>query len=300
MTDKMKGIDVSSWQGDIHPEALPIDFCIAKATEGTTYVNPYCDPVIQRCINAEMPWGFYHFARDNGRLEAEFFISACENYFHHGIPILDFEVSTSDDIAYCETFMQIVHDETDIWPMLYISASLCPKFKWSWIPQECGLWVAGYPYAYSNWTNDPMPYDVRPWDFAAIWQFTNSLTLSGYNGNFLDGNIAYMDANAWIKYANASNWKQDKPYIPHEKNLHDLTREIVLGEWGEGTDRERMLTQAGYSYHDTQDMVNKYYQLAQECIWGIWGNGWNRKNALESLGYDYDTVQMIVNALMKG
>lgn len=297
----MHGIDVSSWQGDIHPEALPIDFCIAKATEGTTYVNPYCDPVIQRCIDAEMPWGFYHFARDNGRMEAEFFISACENYFHHGIPVLDFEVSTSDDIAYCETFMQIVHDETDIWPMIYISASLCPKFKWSWIPEECGLWVAGYPYAYSDWTNDQMPYDISPWEFAAIWQFTSSLQLSGYNNSYiLDGNIAYMDKTAWTKYANSEDIKQNQPEQPRKKTYHELAREIMLGEYGTGNDRKRMIESQGYDYRQAQDMVNRYYDRAHECIKGTWGNGWNRKNALESLGYDYDTVQMIVNALMKG
>ena len=297
----MHGIDVSSWQGDIHPETLPIDFCIAKATEGTTYVNPYCDLVIQRCIDNEMPWGFYHFARDNGRTEAEFYISACENYFHHGIPILDFEVSTSDDIAYCETFMQIVHDETDVWPMLYISASLCPKFKWSWIPQKCGLWVAGYPYAYSTWTNDPMPYDVSPWEFAAIWQFTSSLQLSGYNGSYiLDGNIAYMDETAWAKYANSENVEQNRPDQPRKKTYHELAREIILGEFGTGNDRKRMIEGQGYDYSQAQDMVNRYYDRAHECIKGTWGNGWNRKNALESIGYDYETVQMIVNALMKG
>lgn len=296
----MKGIDVSSWQGDIHPENLSIDFCIAKATEGTDYVNPYCDPVIQRCINANMPWGFYHFARNNGKAEAEYFISACENYFHHGIPVLDFEVSTNDDIAYCETFMQVVHDKTDVWPMLYISASRCIEFTRSWIPQKCGLWVAGYPHSYSSWTNSPLPYDITPWEFAAIWQFTSSLQLAGYTGNFLDGNIAYMDKTGWAKYANALDDTHDEPHVPHKKNLHELTREIILGEWGTGADRKRMLTKAGYDYSEVQSMVNKYYELAHECIQGKWGNGWNRQNALASMGYDYDTVQMIVNMLLKG
>ena len=294
----MKGIDVSSWQGDIHPENLDIDFCIVKATEGTSYVNPYCDTVVQRCINANMLWGFYHFANNNGKTEAEFFVSACENYFNHGIPVLDFEVNTINDQLYCEKFLQTVHDLTDVWPMLYISASRCYQFNNSWIPKECGLWVAGYPYAYSSWTNDVMPYDISPWEFCAIWQFTSSLILPGYNGNFLDGNIAYMDADAWMKYANADG--QGKPSEPQKKTYHELVREIMLGEWGVGNDRKRMIEAQGYDYQKAQDLVNDYYQKAQECIQGIWGNGWNRKNALTNIGYDYDTVQMIVNALLEG
>lgn len=58
----MNGVDVSSWQGNFHPENLPVDFCIVKATEGLGYVNGYCDMVVQRCIKAGLPWGFYHFA----------------------------------------------------------------------------------------------------------------------------------------------------------------------------------------------------------------------------------------------
>lgn len=46
----LKGIDVSSWQGNIQVQNMPVDFVIAKATEGLTYVNEFCDPVIRNSI----------------------------------------------------------------------------------------------------------------------------------------------------------------------------------------------------------------------------------------------------------
>lgn len=46
----LKGIDVSSWQGNIQVRNMPVDFVIAKATEGLAYVNEFCDPVIRNSI----------------------------------------------------------------------------------------------------------------------------------------------------------------------------------------------------------------------------------------------------------
>ncbi|MDE6829703.1 MAG: hypothetical protein K2P34_05145, partial [Lachnospiraceae bacterium] len=38
----MNGIDISSWQRGIDLAAVPCEFVIVKATEGTSYLNPYC------------------------------------------------------------------------------------------------------------------------------------------------------------------------------------------------------------------------------------------------------------------
>ena len=36
----LNGIDVSNWQAGINLAAVPADFVIMKATEGTNYVSP--------------------------------------------------------------------------------------------------------------------------------------------------------------------------------------------------------------------------------------------------------------------
>lgn len=292
----LRGIDISNWQSGIVPSTLDIDFCICKATEGIGYTDPDCDMFVTDCIDSAILWGFYHFARENDpKAEADWFYRETSNYFNHGIPVLDYETQNADDCQWCEQFMVRVHELSGVWPLLYISASQVYKFADSWIPQTCGLWLAGYPWANPNWTNEDMPYQIGSWDFCAIWQFTSSLRLAGYNGN-LDGNIAYMDADAWRKYACVSTTDApivEKPYP--RKSDDDLAVETILGEYGSGDDRKRLL---GSRYDAVQDRVNSYYARADECITGIWGNGWNRREALQGAGYNPDIVQRIVNEKM--
>ena len=288
----MHGIDVSNWQCGLNPSNLSIDFLIAKATEGIGYTDPCCDGFIQNCLENSILWGFYHFARENDPVEeANYFVQETENYFGNGIPVLDYETANWNNREWCERFMTRVHELTGIWPMLYISAYMVPEFNDSWIPQTCGLWIAGYPYPAESWTNDNMPYSIGEWEFCAIWQFTSSLQLPGYSGN-LDGNIAYMDADAWLKYAGAP-WQD---LIPEPtKSIDDLAVETILGEYGTGAERQKLL---GSNYNDVQERVNQYYNRARECIRGDWGNGWNRTNALTGAGYSADIVQRIVNEMM--
>ena len=201
----LKGIDISNYQAGLDPHKLDIDFCICKATEGNFFVDEFCDGFVQDCINNGILWGFYHFAREwEPEREAQFFFENCAGYIGKGIPVLDYEVwGNNDDVAWCERFLQKFHDLSGIWPMLYISASHCTDFTGSWIPQKCGLWVAGYPNADTTWTTADIPYNIAPWQFAAIWQFTSSLKLKGY-GASLDGDLAYMNKTAWGKYAGFS------------------------------------------------------------------------------------------------
>ena len=201
----IRGVDVSNWQARLVPHDLNIEFCICKATEGCHFVDPYCDGFVQDCIANKILWGFYHFARENHpKTEAEFFYNNCTGYIGKGVPVLDYEVwGENDDMAWCETFLTRFHELSGIWPMLYISASHCHEFTGSWIPEKCGLWVAGYPHDTSTYIDEAMPYDISPWAFAAIWQFTSGLILPGYVGS-LDGDLAFMDETAWRKYAGFS------------------------------------------------------------------------------------------------
>ena len=165
----MHGIDVSNWQGGLIPSQLDIDFCICKATEGTGFVDSYCDGFIQDCKANGILWGFYHFnGQGNPEAEAQFFYDNTRDYFGHGIPVLDYEVETYNDRDWAERFIAEVHELSGVWPLLYTSASWLPKFYGSWLPEKCGLWLAGYPYPAATWTDDDIPYDISPWTFAAI------------------------------------------------------------------------------------------------------------------------------------
>lgn len=283
----MRGIDISNWQEGININSLDIDFCICKATEGLNFVDQFCDGFVQDCKKLKIKWGFYHFARENNaKKEAKFFYDNCKNYFNEGIPILDWEVDT--DVLWCEEFIKELHRLSGVYCMIYMSASKVAQFEGSWIPEKCGLWVAGYPQYYTQWTNDEMPYNINPWKFAAIWQFTDCLIIDGF-WEKLDGDIAYMDRNAWDKYAKCT--KENKK----EKTIDDLVLETILGEYGSGEDRKRLL---GDKYLQVQKRINELYKIAYEVIDGKWGNGWNREQALNGAGYPYQIVQRIVNNIL--
>lgn len=40
-------------------------------------------------------------------------------------------------------------------------------------------------------------------------------------------------------------------------HLYNLTEEIIRGDWGNGATRRKKLDEAGYNYHQVQDLVNK-------------------------------------------
>ena len=71
----MNGIDISNHQAGLNLAAVPCDFVICKATEGTSFVDKYCDGFIQKALSLGKKIGVYHFAtgRTSGRQEAEFF-----------------------------------------------------------------------------------------------------------------------------------------------------------------------------------------------------------------------------------
>lgn len=95
------------------------------------------------------------------------------------------------------------------------------------------------------------------------------------------------------------------------KSIDTLAREVIAGNWGNGSDRVNRLRAAGYDYDTVQNRVNAILSgsaskpsgksidtLTREVIRGDWGNGQDRKNRLERAGYDYNAVQRRVNELL--
>ena len=44
---------------------------------------------------------------------------------------------------------------------------------------------------------------------------------------------------------------------PAKKTVNELAREVIRGEWGNGSERRVRLTQAGYDYDAVQARVNE-------------------------------------------
>lgn len=56
--------------------------------------------------------------------------------------------------------------------------------------------------------------------------------------------LKVLDANGNIVY-------------PVGKTIDELAREVISGKWGNGDERKRRLTNAGYDYYAIQKRVNK-------------------------------------------
>lgn len=102
------------------------------------------------------------------------------------------------------------------------------------------------------------------------------------------------------------------PQPSTKKSIEEIAKEVYLGEWGNGKERQSALENAGYNYQEVQEAVNtlingsetisskSVQEIAQEVIAGKWGNNPDRQNSIEAAGYNYDEVQNAVNMILKG
>ena len=102
------------------------------------------------------------------------------------------------------------------------------------------------------------------------------------------------------------------PQPSSKKSIEEIAKEVYLGEWGNGKERQSALEAAGYDYQEVQKAVNalvngsetisskSVQEIAQEVIAGKWGNNPDRQNSIEAAGYNYQEVQNAVNVILKG
>ena len=197
----LKGIDVSNWQAGINLKAVPADFVIMKATQGTKYVSPDFNRQYKQAKEAGRLLGVYHFATGGDvKAEANHFINTVKNCIGEAILVVDWEADDNpmfgkNDLNWVKQWCDYVYSKTGVKPIIYIQQSAMDRMK---NVGDYGLWVA--QYANMNITG----YQANPWNEnaykCAMRQYTCKGRLAGYNGD-LDLNKFYGDAKAWKKYA---------------------------------------------------------------------------------------------------
>lgn len=302
----MNGIDVSRWQPSNITELVDYDFVIIKATEGTSYVSPFCDTQYQKAKARGKLVGVYHFASGLDPVaEANYFIDNVQGYIGEAVLVLDWEANVvSRGREWVRKFVQQVKARTNVPPMIYGSASPLSAHDIPGIArdEDCGLWVAAYP------NNDNTGYRDEPQMLGSvIRQYSSKGRLPGYGGD-LDLNRSTLNADQWRAYArgkrDGGSAPAPAPTPPARKSNDEIANEVLAGAWGNGEDRKNRLSAAGYSPSDIQAAVNNKLgivdrksndQIASEVLGGLWGDGDTRKTRLQSAGYDYNAIQEIVN-----
>lgn len=230
----LNGIDVSSHQSKLDVSTYPCDFVICKATEGTGYVNPFCDIHYQQAKSSGKLLGVYHYARpDTGNspeAEADYFLRNITGYIGKAILALDLECNGWQKYSeWSKKWLDRVYEKTGVRPLFYSSGNGFANFKDMVVAGNYGVWAAS---------------DVNWYDGTTI-----VIKQSVYDN--LDHDIFYGDATAWHKYANPSgDYNDAKPSIPMHPN-HSVSNGISVGD----TVRPNVLKDYNgnslISYHDT-------------------------------------------------
>jgi LysM repeat protein len=289
----MYGIDISKHNGNINLEPYKGQFVIIRVGYGHFHLDEKFERNVNECKRLGIPFGVYHYSYALNEAEAEaeargvlnaiakykndikvgvwFDMEDADGYKRkHG-----FKFSNSTIAPICYKFCKMIED-AGYYSGIYTSSS--------WLDYVKGL-------------NDRFDKWVANWGKNDGTQHTNTSqygTLQQYTSKPLDKNVMYADL---------SRYSRGNTTQPQSKPIDQIANEVIAGQWGDGADRKKRLTDAGYDYNAVQNAVNAKLkkksneEIAQEVIAGKWGSGDDRKNRLEHAGYDYNAVQKRVNEL---
>lgn len=249
----MKVIDVSVHQGNINfkkVKAAGIDGVVIRAGYGKGNSDGHFKENIEGAIAAGIEyigvyWFSYAYTVEMARREAQYcndFISPYKDKLNLGV-YFDWEY---DSMNYAKK-LGINCNKALITDMcLYF----CRKIT------DLG-YKAGYylNWDYSqNYIDDSKLTAYRRWyawynssepDNCYLWQYTSSGRVSGISGN--------VDMNELIGKAP----KADSKSKTKKKTNTEIAKEVIAGKWGNGSERKKKLTAAGYDYDTIQNLVNK-------------------------------------------
>lgn len=264
-------IDVSEHQGKIDWEKAMhhIDGAILRCGYGGDYEDQddeYFRRNADECTRLGIPFGvyLYSYAKTNlqAKLEADHVLRLIKPYKLSYPVYLDLEESgTAEGAVERAIIFGDIIEKAGYWCGIYANL-----YWWEVILKK-GLerftkWVAQY--------NVACEYDGANLD---IWQFTSKGNVPGIYGN-VDVNECYRDFPAEICGKEAK-----------KKTVAELVEEVLDGKWGNGEDREKRLTAAGYDYDAVQDAVNKKLAVKQEKWYTI-----QRYDTLSEIAENFDTT----------
>lgn len=174
----MKGIDVSSYQGNIdwaQVKASGIDFAYIKATEGTALLDSNFLVNFAKATLAGVKVGAYHYGHPNEDpiANANVFINAVKRSGYGDLPlVLDLEITgglTTGFDVWAEKFLEQVKSATNRPVMLYSGEWFTQNYLVS-LTSKYPLWIAKYGTIPPNlkWT---------------VWQQSETGQVPGIQGN---------------------------------------------------------------------------------------------------------------------
>lgn len=196
------GIDVSSFQGTVNWSAVAAGgeaFAIARANDGTSFVDPDFQQNWQGISSAGLVRGAYEFFEpsQDADTQAALFLSTVGGFGPGDLPpILDVEITGGQSSAVLDAeigqWASDVRTATGLNPIIYTSAGF-----WNGLVAgssfSTDLWIANVGVSSPN---VPTPY----WSDWQIWQYSFNGSVSGVQGaadlNEFNGSLADLQAFA--------------------------------------------------------------------------------------------------------
>ena len=262
------GIDISSYQRGINLQVAKnegVEFVILRGGftgwgTGVSYNKDSCfEEFYNTCNNINLPMGVYWYScansREKGINEANFLYENCLKGKRFQYPIyIDVEDShhqqgningTTDAIkGFCETleskgYYVGIYANTN-WFNNYIKTNELTKYD---------KWIA-------SWGT------IRPsYPSGGMWQFggeVNKIRSTKIANMIVDQDYCFVDYPNIIKNKKLNGYNTNvNTNVVNKKSVSEIAREVINGKWGNGEDRKRKLTSAGYDYNTVQQEVNR-------------------------------------------
>lgn len=290
----MYGIDISKHNGNINLEPYKGQFVIIRVGYGHFHLDKKFERNVAECKRLGIPFGVYHYSyalnEADAEAEAKGVLNAIAKYKNDIRVGVWFDMEDADGYKKKHGFK-------------FSNATIAPIcYKFCKMIEDAGYYAGIYTSSswldYVKGLNDRFDKWVANWGKNDGSQHTNTSkygTIQQYTSKPLDKNVMYADLS---RYSRGNTLVK-----PQSKAIDQIAEEVIAGQWGNGDDRKKRLTDAGYDYNAVQNAVNAKLkkksndEIAQEVIAGKWGNGNDRKQRLTSAGYNYTVIQETVNKL---
>lgn len=245
----IKGIDVSSWQGDIDfakVKASGIDFVIIRAGYGkrTSQKDKCFEQNYSRAKAAGLHVGAYWYSYAQSAADAKREAQACITtlkWKQFDYPIY-FDIEERSQISrgrdFCSALISAFCNEMEgngCFAGFYTSASYAKNVVSETVSKRYAAWIA-------QWASQ-LTYTGQ----CGLWQYSADGEVDGIQGN-VDMDYAYVDYPAIITSGGFNGYSNA---------ITEIAKDVIAGKWGNGSERKEKLTAVGYYYDAVQKKVNE-------------------------------------------
>lgn len=306
---KIKGIDVSHWQGDIDfakVKANGIDFVIIRAGYGklTSQKDKCFEQNYSRAKAAGLHVGVYWYSYASSAADAKKEAQACISVIkgkQFDYPVY-FDIEEKSQLSkgkdFCSSLIKAFCDEMEsdgYYAGFYTSASYAASVVSDDVRKRYAAWIA-------QWASK-CTYSGQ----YGLWQYSSDGSVNGISGR-VDMDMSYVDYPSVITSGGYNGYAKTNTSSA-KKSVDELAKEVIAGSWGNGETRKQRLTAAGYDYSAVQAKVNEilfgksasttaayetYTVIKGDTLWGIaakkLGSGTRYKEIKALNGLSSDTI----------